>query len=193
MAGLDELFVRIPTADIARKLDVGEGEVDSAVRTLVPMLVGGIHQKVQDPNHAAEIESAVTGRAVLPDGAISIDHAEQPAPHTAFARIFGGNDTGQVAAALWGVGADNSDLSQKLLPILMPIVLEYLGEQLSEKSASTGQKPAKGALNDVLDDILGGASGGRNRSVGGIVGDALGSRVGRALGDILSGLLGRRR
>jgi hypothetical protein len=47
MAGLDELFNQIPTQEIASKLGVDEGEVNSAIKALVPALVGGIQQNVQ--------------------------------------------------------------------------------------------------------------------------------------------------
>ena len=48
MAGLDELFAQIPTQEIASKLGVDEGEVNSAIKTLVPALVGGVAENVQD-------------------------------------------------------------------------------------------------------------------------------------------------
>ena len=38
MAGLDDLFAEIPVQDIANKLGADEGEVNNAIRTLVPAL-----------------------------------------------------------------------------------------------------------------------------------------------------------
>ncbi len=53
MAGLDELFAQIPVADIANKLGADEGEVNAAIKTLVPALVGGVAENV----HADTIDS----------------------------------------------------------------------------------------------------------------------------------------
>ena len=36
MAGLDDLFAEIPVQDIANKIGADEGEVNAAIRTLVP-------------------------------------------------------------------------------------------------------------------------------------------------------------
>ena len=43
MAGLDDLFAEIPVQDIANKIGADEGEVNNAIRTLVPALVGVHH------------------------------------------------------------------------------------------------------------------------------------------------------
>jgi hypothetical protein len=199
MAGLDELFNQIPTQQIAAKLGVNETEVNSAVRTLVPVLVGGLHQNAQDPDAAGKIENAASNHAAsgLLDGGVSVDQVDETDGSKAVARIFGGNETNQVASALAGGGAGNSDLIQKLLPILAPIVLAYIGKQLTKNQApaepqaqSTG---GGGGLGDVLGGILGGGGGGGgggNNPLGSILGSVLGGNQGGALGDILGGLLG---
>lgn len=189
MAGLDDLFAQIPTRDIADRLGVDEGAVNSAVQTLVPALVGGLQQKAQDPGHASAIESAAgdhadRGLLDVGGGVADVDHAEGD---QAVAKLFGGNDSSQVAAALAGGNAGNSELFEKLLPILTPIVLAYVGQQLSQKKSS-GPKhdnASGSALDDVLGSILSGMSGG-NKSLGSVLGKALGSKA----GDILGGLFG---
>ena len=73
MAGLDELFNQIPTQEIASKLGVDEGEVNSAIKTLVPALVGGIQQNVQaDDIDSSKLESDVAqqGESGLLDGGV---------------------------------------------------------------------------------------------------------------------------
>src|ERR1700754_4104892 len=127
MAGLDDLYAQIPTADIASKLGADEGEVDTAVHTLVPALLTGLHQNSQDPEQAGRIESAAT--AAQSDG------------HQAIATLFGGSDADQVASALTQGGAGNSELLQQLLPVVLPIVLAYIGKQLSGAAASPGGAP----------------------------------------------------
>lgn len=198
MADLDELFNQIPTQEIANKLGVDEGEVNSAIKTLVPVLVGGIQQNVQaDHIDSSALESAVAqqGASGLLDGGVSVDQVDEAEGQKQIAKIFGGNDTSQVASALAGGGAGNSDLLKKLLPILAPIVLAYIGKQLTKSSAPAepqAQSTGGGGLGDVLGGILGGSSGsgGGNNPLGSILGSVLGGNQGGALGDILGGLLG---
>jgi hypothetical protein len=193
MAGLDDLFAQIPTSDIASKIGVNEADVNKAVQLLVPVLVGGLHQNAQDPDHASKIESAAGSHAAsgLLDGGVSVDQVDQKDGQQAIAKIFGDNDVAQVATALAGGGAGNSDLLKQLLPILAPIVLAYVGKQLTGKNAPTPAtqeaSAGGGALNDVLGSILGGMSGG-NKSLGSVLGNALGNKA----GDILGGLFGKK-
>ncbi|MGH3971336.1 MAG: DUF937 domain-containing protein [Mycobacterium sp.] len=189
MAGLDDLFAQIPTSDIAGKLGVDESEVNTAVQLLVPVLVGGLHHNAQDPDQASNIESAASDQAArgLLDTGVSVDRLDQADGQQAIAKIFGGNDTSQVATALSGAGAGNSDLLQKLLPILAPIVLAYIGKQMTQKkSAPAEEQGSGGALNDVLGSILSGMSGGGDKSLGSVLGTVLGGKA----GDILGGLFG---
>jgi hypothetical protein len=199
MAGLDELFNQIPTQDIAKQLGVDEGEVNSAIKTLVPALVGGIQQNVQaDDIDSSELESAVAqqGASGLLDGGVSVDQVDANQGDQYVARIFGGNDSNAVASALAGTGAGGGDLIKKLLPILAPIVLAYIGKQLTKGSApaqtQAQQAPAGGGgLGEVLGGILGGAGGGGgNNPLGSILGSVLGGNQGNAIGEVLGGLLG---
>src|SRR5262245_23746430 len=200
MAGLDELFNQIPTQEIASKLGVDEGEVNSAIKTLVPALVGGIQQNVQaDDIDSSKLESDVhqQGASGLLDGGVSVDQVDAQQGDQYVARIFGGNDSNAVAAALAGGGAGSGDLLKRLLPILAPIVLAYIGKQFAQRSAAPAggtqaqAAPSGGGLGDVLGSILGGAGGGGgNNPLGSILGSVLGGQQGGALGDILGGLLG---
>ena len=54
MSGLEDLLAQIPTSDIASKIGVDEGEVNKAVQLLVPVLVGGLQENAQDPEHASK-------------------------------------------------------------------------------------------------------------------------------------------
>jgi hypothetical protein len=203
MADLDELINQIPTQEIASKLGVDEGEVNSAIKTLVPALVGGIQQNVQAGDiDSSKLESDVAkqGASGLLDGGVSVDQVDPKAGDQYVARIFGGNDSNAVAAALSGSGAGGSDLIKKLLPILAPIVLAYLGKQLTQKSAAPvggapqAQAAPSGGLGDILGSILGGAGGAGggagNNPLGSILGSVLGGNQGNAIGEILGGLLG---
>ena len=209
MAGLDELLNQIPTQEIAAKLGADEGEVNSAVQQLVPLLLGGVQQTAQDhPDTAAGLESEAADHAAsgLLDGGVTVDQVNQDQGADAIAKIFGGNDSGQVASVLAGGGAGNSDLIQKLLPILAPIVLAYIGKQLGGGGASTPAASGGGGLGDVLGNILGGALGGNNAGgntnssdnpLGSILGSVLGGGgnqgAGGVLGSVLGGLFGNKK
>jgi hypothetical protein len=199
MAGLDELYAQIPVQEIASKVGADEGEVNNAIRTLVPALVGGLAENVQaNEIDSSELENAVAeqGTSGLLDGGVNVDQVDEKQGDQYVARIFGGNDSNAVASALAGTGAGGGDLIKKLLPILAPIVLAYIGKQLTKGSApaetQAQQAPAGGGgLGDVLGSILGGAGGGGNNPLGSILGSVLGGGGGQSnpIGEILGGLL----
>jgi hypothetical protein len=203
MAGLDDLFAQIPVQEIASKIGADEGEVNNAIRTLVPALVGGVAENVQaNQIDSSDLETAVAqeGASGLLDGGVSVDAVDEKQGDQYVAKIFGGNDSNAVASALAGQGAGGGDLIKKLLPILAPIVLAYIGKQLTKGSApaepQAQQAPAGGGgLGDVLGSILGGAGGGGggNNPLGSILGSVLGGGGGgqsNPIGEILGGLLG---
>ena len=107
MAGLDDLFAEIPVQDIASKLGADQGEVTNAIQTLVPSLLGGLAQNVQSEDiDSSELESAVAkqGASGLLDGGVSVDQVDESEGDQIVAKIFGGNDSNQVASALAGTG-----------------------------------------------------------------------------------------
>jgi hypothetical protein len=201
MADLDDLYAQIPVADIASKIGADQGEVDNAIKTLVPALVGGLAQNVHsDDIDSSKLESAVAqqGASGLLDGGVNVDQVDQKAGDNLVASLFGGNDSNAVASALSGTGAGGGDLIKKLLPILAPIVLAYIGKQLTKGSGSAPAQPQAqsaggGGLGDILGSILGGSAGGGggdgNNPLGSILGSVIGGGKGGAIGDILGGLL----
>ena len=204
MAGLDDLFAEIPVQDIASKLGADEGEVNNAIRTLVPALVGGLAENVQaNEIDSSELESAVNHQAKsgLLDGGVSVDQVDAKQGDQYVAKIFGGNDSNAVASALAGTGAGGSDLIKKLLPILAPIVLAYIGKQLTQRSAAPAEPQAQAApaaadsarcsaaswaapavaaannpLGSILGSVLGGGGGGQSNPIGEILGGLLGGK-----------------
>ena len=183
MSGLEDLFAQIPTSDIASKIGVDEAEVNKAVQLLVPVLVGGLHENAQDPDHASKIESAADSHAAsgLLDGGVSVDQVDEKDGQQAIAKIFGGNDVAQVASALAGGGGGNSDLLKQLLPILGADRAWPTSESNWARRRAPGQsrrRPRGGGLNDVLGSILGGMAGG-NKSLGTVLGQCAGLQSGR--------------
>lgn len=198
MAGLDDLFNQIPVADIASKLGADEGEVNQAIQTLVPTLLGTLQENVQaDDIDSTHLESEVVaqGESDVLDGGVNVDQLDEGQGNQLIASLFGGNDTNQVASALSGAGAGGGDLIKRLLPMLAPIVLAYVGKQFSQKSAAGAGAQAQaggGGMGDILGSILGGAAGGGSAGsnpLGSILGSVLGGGQGGALGNILGGLL----
>jgi hypothetical protein len=205
MAGLDDLFNQIPVADIANKLGADQGEVNQAIQTLVPTLLGTLHENVAAEDiDSSQLESTVVaeGQTDLLDGGVVVDQIDESQGNRMVASLFGGNDTNQVASALSGAGAPGGDLIKRLLPMLAPIVLAYVGRQFSQRNqAGTGagagaqaQAAPGGGMGDLLGSILGGGSpaGGAaagNNPLGSILGGVLGGGQGGALGNILGGLL----
>jgi hypothetical protein len=189
MAGLDDLYALISTSDIADKIGADYGEVDNAIHTLVPVLLGGLQHNAQDPEHASKIESAAESQAASGLLDAGVGHVNEDEGHQEISALFGGNDTDQVAAALAGGGAGNSALLKQLLPILLPIVLAYVGKQLGGGAAPQKEAASSGGLGDILGSILGGGSANNNNALGSILGSVLGGKGG-GLGDILGGLLG---
>jgi hypothetical protein len=199
MAGLEDLYNQIPVADIASKLGADQGEVSQAIQTLVPTLLGSIqHNVVSNDIDSSKLESTIaeTASSDLLDGGVNVDQVDTSQGEAIVSRIFGGNDTNQVASALAGTGAGGGDLIKKLLPILTPIIIAYIGKQFAGSQAggaSTQAAASGGGLGDLLGGILGGASGGSgggNNALGSILGSVLGGQQGGAIGSILGGLLG---
>lgn len=194
MAGLDDLYAQIPIDQIAQRLGAAPSEVDRAVRTLVPSLVGGLQHNAEDPEQAPHIHDAACNHAAsgLLDGGVDVDQVDERDGSKAIAKIFGGNNPGQVATALSGAGAGGNDLIKQLLPILAPIVLAYIGKRLGAGSGGAAEpaakpaEPAGGGLGDILGGILGGSKS--DNPLGTILGNVLGGEKGGAIGDILGGL-----
>ena len=199
MAGLDELFAQIPVADIASKIGADEGEVNTAIQTLVPALVGGLAENVQ-ANHidSSKLESAVAeqGQSDLLDGGVNVDQVDAKQGDHLVATLFGGNDSNAVASALAGTGAGGSDLIKKLLPILAPIVLAYIGKQLTKGAGRPGSRrrspraAAASATSSAASSAVRGGGGGGNNPLGSILGSVMGVAESNAIGEILGGLLG---
>ncbi len=138
MSGLEDLLSQIPTSDIASKLGVDEGEVNKAVQLLVPVLVGGLQENAQDPDHAEQYR--VRGRQ--PRRQRPARRRREPRPRQRGGRPAGHREDLRRQRrrpgrrALAGGGGGNSDLLKQLLPILAPIVLAYIGKQLARRSGA---------------------------------------------------------
>ena len=75
MTSIDDQPSEIPTQATAQRLGADENEVRSAVKTLLPVLVGGLQHNAGDPDAADRIASAAHSHAAsgLLDGGVTPD------------------------------------------------------------------------------------------------------------------------
>ncbi|MGL6235754.1 MAG: DUF937 domain-containing protein [Segniliparus sp.] len=163
MASLEDLYANIPTAQIAQQLGVDETTAQNAIQSVLPQLLGGLHETAQDPEKEATLNAAVEE-----PGADAADG------HALVNSLFG-SDHEQVASALSsGNGGVDSGLVQKLLPLLVPVVIAYLSKNAGGGSAQSNT--GGGLVGELLGGILGGAGG--QSGAGGALGSILGSVLG---------------
>jgi hypothetical protein len=177
MSSIDDILANIPINSLADQLGVDPATAESAVRQALPALVGGMQANAADPQGAASLAGAVESHSPkLVDGGVNLDDIDTGDGEKIVSHVFGQN-TDAVAQTLGGNLGGNSDLIQKLLPILAPIVLSYLSQRM--RGGATQGDAAGGGLNDLLGSILGGLSGRQGPSQGG-----------GGIMDVLGGLLG---
>jgi hypothetical protein len=190
MSAIDDIVASLPMANLAAQVGSDEQNTESAVRQVLPALLGGLHANAQDPAGAASLAGALDQHSpALVDGGVDLDQVNPDEGSKIVQNIFGGN-TEQVAHTLGGSLQGQTGLVQQLLPILAPIVLSYLAKRIGGQAAGGG-----GGLADVLGGMLGGggaaSSGGLGSVLGGLLGGAgSGQQAPGGLGDVLGGLLG---
>lgn len=181
MSDIDALMKQIPIGDIAQQLGVSEDDAESAVRSALPGLLGGMAANAGGQDGAASLEKALGQHAgkPTPTRAADVDVADGE-------RIVGhvlGDKTDRVATGLADANPSanvTGDLIKKVLPIVAPIVLAFLANKfLGGGSGGTKKADGGGGIGDLLGGLLGGLSGS-------------GSAGGGDLGSVLGGLFGGR-
>lgn len=177
MAAYDDITSRLDYQQLAQQVGADPAEVEQAVHSILPALVGGMQANNADPDRANALLNAVThhdnGLADGVNGLVNFAEVDTDDGAKIARHVFGDN-TDQVISQLGGTGG-NSGLVAKLLPILAPIVLSYLAKQMGQSGGSGG-----GILGSILGSILSGAASGAGGSSSG----------GLGLDDLLGGLLG---
>ena len=170
MSAVDEIMQQIPLGQLASQLGTDEQTAGAAAQQALPALLGGLQANAQDPAGAASLEGALSNHsASLIDGGVDLSQVDAGDGRKIVSNIFGGH-TDNVAQTLGGSlgGGGQSDLIQRMLPILAPIVMSYLAKRMGG-----------GAGGGMLGSLLGGALGGGSAAGGG-----------GGVGDLLGGLLG---
>ena len=193
MSAIDDIVAQLPMSSLASQVGSDQQTTETAVRQVLPALLGGLQANAQDPAGASSLAGALQQHSPeLVDGGVDLDQVDAADGSKIVSNIFGGQ-TGQVAQTLGGSLGGQTGLVEKLLPLLAPIVLSYLTKRLGGQ-AQTGQ--GGGDLADVLGGLLGGqgaaaGSGGLGGLLGGLLGGAQGSSSSSGgLADVLGGLLG---
>jgi hypothetical protein len=192
MSAVDEIMQQIPLGQLASQLGTDEQTAGAAAQQALPALLGGLQANAQDPAGAASLEGALSNHSAnLIDGGVDLSQVDAGDGQKIVSNIFGGH-TDNVAQTLGGSlgGGNQSDLIQRMLPILAPIVMSYLAKRMGG-----------GAGGGMLGSLLGGALGGGSAGGGGGVGDLLGGLLGGGqqaqqpagsgnVMDLLGGMLG---
>lgn len=175
MADLNALLDLIPVGDIAKQLGIPEEVAETAVKQVLPGLVGGLAANAADKGGAASLEKAlVKHQGTAPHKVADIDTADG---EKIVNNVFGVKKT-EVAAAVADTskGDVTKELIAKLLPIIAPIVIAFVAKQfLGQKEAAPAAKeaaPSSGGIGDLLGGLLGSSEG--QDIVGGLLGGLLG-------------------
>ena len=191
MSTIDDIVAQLPMADLAGQVGSDRHTTESAVRQVLPALLGGLQANAQDPAGAASLAGALGQHSPdLVEGGVDLGQVDRSEGSKIVSNIFGGQSE-QVAQTLGGSLGGQTGLVEKLLPLLAPVVLSYLTKRLGgqDQAAAGG-----GGLADVLGGLLGGQpQGGGASGLGGLLGGLLGGgQAGSSggLGDVLGGLLG---
>lgn len=172
MSAVDEILQSIPLDQLARQLGVDPATAESATRSALPALLGGMQANAQDPAGADSLASALGQHSgELVDGGVDLNQVNTADGQKIVDNVFG-SSSGQVVQTLGNVSGGQSALMGKLLPLLAPIVMSYLAKRFGGAGG--------GALGAVLGDALGGAGGAGTGGDGlvGLLGGLLGGHLG---------------
>lgn len=173
MAGIEDLFARIPVDQIAGMLGVDAEQVQQAAGKAVPALVEGMQANAQDPAGAASLERALSQHGGELDGDLDAAKIDTDDGAKIVKNVFGDNVDGVAQALSGGAGAG---LIQKVLPMVAPLVMGFLSKQASGDAASSAAPQGDGGLD--VGGLLGGLLGGGSGNAGGGLGDLLGGLLG---------------
>ena len=139
MSAIDDIVAQLPMASLAGQVGSDPQTTETAVRQVLPALLGGLHANAQDPAGASSLAGALGQHSPeLVEGGVNLDQVDTGEGSKIVSNIFGGQ-TDQVAQTLGGSLGGETGLVQKLLPILAPIVLSYLAQRLGGQNQATQQ------------------------------------------------------
>lgn len=163
---MQHLESRGTVEQIASRLGVPPGQVNSALAAGLPAILGGLAKNTEKPEGAAALSNALDkdhDGSVLDDDSY-VNSYEQKQGSAILGHIFGGQSSA-VESQVSALGGLNPAQGAQLLQMLAPLVMGYLGKEKSSGGLDIGS----------LSQILGGGSGGGGLQLPGGLGDILGS------------------
>jgi hypothetical protein len=176
MPDLDGLIDLIPIDDIAKKLGVDPSVAESAVKTALPAIVGGLAANAQDKGGAQSLEKALQKHAGS-SGKINVNSIDTADGEKIVSHVFGSKKNEVVAAVAKKSDNATQEIIAQILPIVAPIVLSWLATQfLSPKKEAAPKAEPKassgGGIGEILGGLLGSSQG--QEIIGGVLGGLLG-------------------
>jgi len=169
-----------PVRQMGARVGVDEGQAQSALEALLPMLAGAVNRNATQPGGLEALLGALSDghhQRYLDDPSSLTDVAAVEDGNAILGHLFGSKEVSREvasrASAQTGIGAD-------VLKRMLPIVAAMLMGGLSKGAFGGGQGGGSGGLGGVF-------GGGQGGGQGGGLGDVLGSVLGGALGGSAAG------
>lgn len=169
-----------PVRQMGARVGVDEGQAQSALEALLPMLAGAVNRNATQPGGLEALLGALSDghhQRYLDDPSSLTDVAAVEDGNAILGHLFGSKEVSREvasrASAQTGIGAD-------VLKRMLPIVAAMLMGGLSKGALGGGQGGGSGGLGGVF-------GGGQGGGQGGGLGDVLGSVLGGALGGSAAG------
>lgn len=169
---------------IAGKFGMDENEATSAVKTAVPVILGGLGKNAQSQEGAESLNRALENKhdGSLLDNLTDMFQSNSDELQQDGSGILGhifGDKVGAVETGVAQKAGISMDKVGPLLSSLAPVVMAYLGKQKNQNNVGAG------GLGDLLGGLLGGS---QKKSGGGLMGMITGmldkDKDGSALDDI---------
>lgn len=187
----DDILGQLPLDQLAQQLGRQPEEIEEAVRSAVPSMIGGLERNAVEGGQEESIAKALSAHSASPlfaSGSVPLDQVDAEDGSKIVRHIFG-EDPAAAARQVSARSGGDQDLLRQLLPILAPIVLGYLARRMGGGQGGSGG----GILGDILGGLAGGmgstpGSGGLGGGTGsGGLGGGLNGGLGAILGQILRG------
>lgn len=182
---ISDLMSKLPISDLADQLGADSTDITSALKQVVPGLLGGMAA-----NSAADGGSALEKALKqhhTDEVSYSLSAVDEADGNKIVTKVFGEERDVAVSALSGAAGGSAANLVPRLLPLVAPLVMAYLAKATfgAGKPQATPQT-SSGGVGDLLGSLLGGGAAQK----GGV---DLGSLLGKGggLGGVLGSILGK--
>lgn len=176
-----------PVRQMGARVGVDEGQAQSALEALLPMLAGAVNRNATQPGGLEALLGALSDghhQRYLDDPFSLTDEATMEDGNAILGHLFGSKEVSREvasrASAQTGLGAD-------VLKRMLPIVAAMLMGGLSKGALGGGQGGGSGGLGGVFGGGQGGSQGGLGDVLGSVLGGAKGGAMGGGSGGAASG------